>query len=290
MSTNGSGMMSQENGCVQNAAVAELPARPASLSSISLRGVQFAAVSRQECIDHLLDELAASRGGTVVTLNVDHLRRCETDPQFRAIVEKAEMKVADGMPLVWASRLQRTPLPQRVAGSDLIDSLTGAAAEQHRSIYLLGGNPGTAEAAAKLLAIRYPQLRIAGWHCPPPGFEKDPQSYAATIDLVRSAAADIVYVALGSPKQEQFIQSARASLPNTWWLGVGISFSFLCGDVHRAPQWMQRTGLEWVHRLVQEPRRLFQRYITQGLPFAAKLLVGATFNGMFQKGRADRVS
>jgi N-acetylglucosaminyldiphosphoundecaprenol N-acetyl-beta-D-mannosaminyltransferase len=259
-------------------------------SSVSVRGVKFAALSGEQCINHVLRELTARRGGTIITLNVDHLRRCGHDPVYRAMVDRAEVSVADGMPIVWASRLQRTPLPQRVAGSDLIDSLASAAAEYGYSVFLLGGNPGTAEATSKLLGRRYPHLRVAGWHDPRPGFEQNPQSVAATIDLLRQAAPDIVFVALGSPKQESFICSARQALPGAWWLGVGISFSFLCGEIRRAPLWMQRAGLEWVHRLAQEPGKLFRRYLVYGVPFAAKLLVTATLNGIFRPSRSDRAS
>jgi N-acetylglucosaminyldiphosphoundecaprenol N-acetyl-beta-D-mannosaminyltransferase len=256
--------------------------------TVFVRGIRFAVLSAEHCVKHVLQELAVSRGGTIITLNVDHLRRCGEDPLYRGVVERAEVSVADGMPIVWASRLQRTPLPQRVAGSDLIDSLTCAAAQHGYSVFFLGGNPGTAQATARLLAGRYPQLRIAGWYDPRPGFDQDSHAYSATVDLLRNAAPDIVYVALGSPKQERFIQSARQVLPRTWWLGVGISFSFMCGEIPRAPGWMQRAGLEWLHRLAQEPGKLFHRYLIAGLPFAAKLLAAAAINGIFRPPGNDR--
>src|SRR5690606_34066554 len=143
------------------------------------------------------------------------------------------------------------------AGSDLISSLSAAAAEQKRSVFLLGGTPGTAEAAGKVLQQRHPNIRIAGSHCPPVGFEENAADMASIIAAVTSARPDIVYVALGSPKQEKLINAIRRHLPEAWWLGVGNSFSFLSGDVRRAPMWMQRWGMEWAHRLWQEPRRLF---------------------------------
>jgi len=258
--------------------------------SVFVHGIRFAVLSDEYCINHVLQELDAGRGGTIITLNLDHLRRCGEDPSYRALVERAEVNVADGMPIVWASRLQRTPLPQRVAGSDLINSLASAAAESGYSVFLLGGNPGTAEATSRLLCRRYPRLRVAGWHDPRPGFDQNPQSLAATINLVRDAAPDIVFVALGSPKQEQFIHSARQALPGTWWLGVGISFSFMCGEIRRAPRWMQRAGLEWIHRLSQEPGKLFRRYLVHGLPFAVKLLGAAVMNGILRRARSERGS
>lgn len=259
-----------------------MAAEPAEQRRVDLLGVAVDSVTEAQCVDHILAELAAGRGGWVVTPNLDHLRRLVSDPDFRELCGGAELAIADGMPLVWASRLQGTPLPERVAGSSLVSSLARGAATAGRSLYLLGGDPGTAEAAAEELRRRDPALRIAGTICPPPGFDRDPAQIAALEQALRDARPDIVYVALGSPKQEQLIGRLRAALPGAWWLGIGISFSFLAGTVRRAPRWVQRLGLEWLHRLVQEPRRLARRYLLQGLPFAARLLAvsaGRRFSG-----------
>jgi N-acetylglucosaminyldiphosphoundecaprenol N-acetyl-beta-D-mannosaminyltransferase len=243
-----------------------------ALSTITLRGVSLHAITPTQCIDHILGSIDRGKGGWVVTPNLDHLRRSVRDQSFADLCAQADLRVADGMPLIWASRLQGTPLPARVAGSDLISTLSSAAAKQGRSIFLLGGEPGTAEQAANVLRQRDPSLRIAGCHCPPPGFEKNPAQRRAMETALRDAQPDIVFVALGSPKQERLIASLRAALPSTWWLGVGISFSFLSGHVKRAPRWAQVLGLEWAHRLAQEPKRLARRYLVEGVPFALSLL------------------
>lgn len=248
------------------------PSAPAAPRAIDLHGVRIHAVTERQCIAHVLAGLDAGRGGWVVTPNLDILRRCVKEPEFKAMVEEADLVVADGMPLIWASRLQGTPLPERVAGSNLVSTLSAGAAEVGRPIYLLGGAPGAAEAAAGVLKERFPALRIAGVHCPPMGFEKDPSAMGRIAALIGEARPSIVYVALGSPKQELVIRRLRSAAAGAWWLGVGISLSFLCGDVRRAPMWMQRTGLEWTHRLVQEPRRLMRRYLVDGAPFALRLL------------------
>jgi N-acetylglucosaminyldiphosphoundecaprenol N-acetyl-beta-D-mannosaminyltransferase len=122
---------------------------------------------------------------------------------------------------------------------------------------------------------RFPKLKIAGVFSPVFGFERDAGALEEIRQRLRSAAPDVVYVALGSPKQENLIVNLRQDLPGTWWLGVGISLSFITGDVQRAPVWIQRIGLEWVHRLVQEPRRLFRRYIIDGIPFAIRLFASS---------------
>lgn len=250
------------------------------LPTVDLRGVRVHAVSEADAIQHMMAELDAGRGGMVVTPNLDHLHRCLHDIAFAAMVSEADLVLADGMPLVWAARLQGTPLPQRVAGSNLITSLSEGAAQAGRSVFLLGGSPGTAEGAARVLSAKFPSLRVVGTLCPPVGFENDAGMMTEIIQAISAARPDIVFVALGSPKQERLIVKLRPLLPRSWWLGVGISFSFLCGDVRRAPQWMQKCGLEWVHRLVQEPRRLFRRYVVVGIPFAFSLLGKSTLGGL----------
>jgi N-acetylglucosaminyldiphosphoundecaprenol N-acetyl-beta-D-mannosaminyltransferase len=251
-----------------------------SVPEVELAGVRLHALSEAGCIAHVVAALVSGRGGWIVTPNLDHLRRIVREPGYAALCAEADLRVADGMPLVWASRLQRTPLPGRVAGSHLVSSLTAALAREGRSIYLLGGDEGTAEGAARVLRARHPELVVAGTDCPPPGFEGDEARLRRMREELAAAAPDVVYVALGSPKQERLIRDLRAVLPGAWWVGVGISFSFLTGDVRRAPAWMQRSGLEWVHRLVQEPRRLARRYLVDGLPFAIRLLAGSTWRGL----------
>ena len=238
--------------------------------------MRFDAITGEECVRCILDALGAGRGGWIATPNVDHLRRAGRDPSFAALWARADLVVPDGMPLVWASRIQGTPLPERVAGSDLVWRLSAAAAERGRSVFLLGGAPGTAEGAASVLRARNPGLRVAGTHCPDPGFEDDEQAVALLVNALREAAPDIVYVALGSPKQERLIERHRETLPRSWWIPVGISFSYVTGAIHRAPRWMRHAGLEWLHRLAQEPRRLVRRYVIDDMPFTLALLGGAT--------------
>lgn len=245
------------------------------LPVVRIRGVELHAITEQQCIDHILDALKSGFGGSVVTPNLDIIRRCTRDLNFAALVSEADLVVADGTPLIWASRLAGTPLPQRIAGSDLIKSLTAAAAIAGRSVFLLGGLPCAAEGAAAVLKAASPSLVVAGTYCPPVGFENDPDEMDRISQMLADARPDIVWVALGSPKQENLINRLRDVLPAAWWLGVGISFSFLTGDVRRAPRWLQKLGLEWLHRMSQEPKRLAKRYLVDGLPFCASLMLGA---------------
>jgi N-acetylglucosaminyldiphosphoundecaprenol N-acetyl-beta-D-mannosaminyltransferase len=244
----------------------------APLPLVELRGVPFHAVTEARAIEYVLAELDRGHGGWAITPNLDHLRRLTGDRKLRTLYETASLILADGMPLIWASRLQGTPLPERVAGSTLITTLSDAAAKRNRSVFLLGGDAGTADAASEVLRNRSPGLRVAGTLCPPMGFENDDMEMSRLISAVTAADPDIIYVALGSPKQEWLIGRLRGYLPRAWWLGIGISFSFLCGRVRRAPAWMQKCGLEWAHRLAQEPKRLARRYLLEGIPFGVSLL------------------
>jgi N-acetylglucosaminyldiphosphoundecaprenol N-acetyl-beta-D-mannosaminyltransferase len=234
-------------------------------------GMMIDPLTEEQAVARVTAALAAGRGGVVVTPNLDHLRRYTRDPGVRELYAAADLVLADGMPLVWASRIAGRPLPARVAGSDLIWSLSAACAGTGRSVFLLGGNPGAADDAARVLEERFPGLGVAGTLCPPMGFDADPAAMAAVRETLRVAAPDVVFVGVSFPRSGRVAEALRADLPAAWFLGLGISFSFVSGEVARAPGWVQRSGLEWGWRLKQEPRRLFVRYVVQGLPFAARL-------------------
>lgn len=239
---------------------------------VSLGGVSFDPVRESDVVALVLGELAAGNGGRIVTPNVDILRRAQREPEARGHIAASTVVVADGAPLIWASRLAGRPLPARVAGSDLIWSLSAALAEAGRSVYLLGGEPGTADKAAGVLTERFPGLTVAG-HCSPPfGFDQRPDELHAACAHVRAARPDFVFVGLGFPKQERIIALLRPALPGTWFMGCGAAIGFVAGVQRRAPLWMQRSGLEWFHRLAAEPQRLMRRYLMHGLPFVARLL------------------
>jgi N-acetylglucosaminyldiphosphoundecaprenol N-acetyl-beta-D-mannosaminyltransferase len=245
---------------------------PAPPETVTLLGLDFAAISEVGTIDFILGELAQGRGGTVCTVNVDILRQYQSSAEVRELLAEAALVVADGMPLVWASIVQGTPLPERVAGSTLTWSLSRAAAEAGASVFLLGGNPGAAKQAARTLVEHNPGLHVAGTLCPPVGFERETEWMGHIRETLIRTRPDIVFVGLGFPKQERLIATLRDDLPDSWFIGCGVSFSFVSGEFARAPMVMQRLGLEWIHRLVQEPRRLYRRYLISGVPFVLVLL------------------
>jgi N-acetylglucosaminyldiphosphoundecaprenol N-acetyl-beta-D-mannosaminyltransferase len=254
----------------------EVGARPEA-ASVELLGVRFLAWTEQEVVDHVLRSLRGTklrRGGWIVTPNIDILRKLTADPDLRELVGDAAVMVPDGMPLLWAAALQGTPLPERVTGASLLGTLCAAAAADDRSVYLLGGAEGVAEAAASRLAAKHPGLRVSGWS-PPFGAEATAEGIAEMRSRIRGYAADVVFCGFGFPKQERVIAALIGDCPDVWFVGCGASLTFAAGRIPRAPRWMQRCGLEWVHRLYREPRRMFRRYIVEDLPFAFRLLARA---------------
>jgi N-acetylglucosaminyldiphosphoundecaprenol N-acetyl-beta-D-mannosaminyltransferase len=189
------------------------------------------------------------------------------DPEFRGIYDGAILRVPDGMPLVWAARLQGKPLLGRVNGTDLFERLAAHSAKQGWSIFLLGGAGDSAAQAAAELVRRDPELRIAGFSAPQMGFENDPEECRRIEELIRASKADILFVGVGAPKQERWIVRHGAACGVSFAIGVGVSFSFVAGTIPRAPLWMQVNGLEWLWRLAQEPGRLWKRYLIDDLPF-----------------------
>jgi N-acetylglucosaminyldiphosphoundecaprenol N-acetyl-beta-D-mannosaminyltransferase len=258
----------------------EMPADTPATDRIRLLGIWLDRITLAGAVERIAEQAADGRGGWVLTPNLDILRRLTRDRGFAELCEGTSLRLADGMPLIWASRLQRTPLPERAAGSDLIWPLCERAAKDGLTVFLLGGNPGASEAAADELRRRSPSLRIIGTECPAMGFESDAGYMSRLTARLQGLRPDLVFVGLGSPKQERLIRQLRPLLPRSWFLGIGVTLSFVGGEIRRAPTWMRRLGVEWLHRLAQEPRRLFKRYLLHGAPFACYLLTIAALRGV----------
>ncbi len=239
--------------------------------TVVVGGIRVARLRAAELIDHLFDELAQGRGGWLLTANLDFVQRAAESPAQRALNQRADVIVADGVPLLWAASLQGRPLPERIAGSDLVWSLAERAAREHRRLFLLGGDGDAAVRAAAVLCGRYPGLQVAGTANPWIGSPPKPSEVEEIRETLAAARPDIVYVAFGSPKTEYLIGALCDALPSVWLMGCGISLSFVAGLVPRAPRWMQRVGLEWFHRLMHDPRRLARRYLGN-LSYVLRLL------------------
>lgn len=236
----------------------------ATSPTLELFGLRLSAVSLEQAVELLLRDAESRTCGLVVTPNVDHVVLIEKDERLRAVYQNARWLFADGMPIVWLSRLLgREGLPARVTGADLFVELCAGAAEKKMRVFLLGAAPGVAATAAARLCTAYPGLTVAGTYSPPTGFEASPTETGKIIELVNAARPDILFLGLGTPKQEFWAAANLDRLDVGPILCVGGAFDFVAGRTVRAPRMIQAAGLEWAWRLALEPRRLWRRYLVQ---------------------------
>jgi N-acetylglucosaminyldiphosphoundecaprenol N-acetyl-beta-D-mannosaminyltransferase len=215
----------------------------------------------EETVSRIIQLARSGAPAMVVTPNSDHIVALESNPELRAAYSDADVVVADGMPIVWASKLLREPLKERVTGADLMPRLCKAASEQGLKVFILGGKSGVPEEAARRLQAAYPGLMVAGAYSPPFGFEREPAENDAIVKMVAASDADLVFVGLGAPKQELWMHRHLSRFDKGVFLGIGAAVDFCAGQVKRAPNWMQLAGLEWMFRWSQDPSRLTKRYL-----------------------------
>jgi N-acetylglucosaminyldiphosphoundecaprenol N-acetyl-beta-D-mannosaminyltransferase len=209
-----------------------------------------------DCVDLLI---AQRRPTYFITANLHYAMLTDREPRLRQLNDKAAFLVADGMPLVWYSRRTDAPLPERVAGSDLIFLLAERAAQRSHRVFLLGGAADVTPRAAEVLRRRYPDLEIAGIETPMLD-ELSEEEHARLLDRIKAARPDLLLVALGQPKGEFWMAEHCATLGVPVSVQLGASFDFVAGRVSRAPHWVGRIGAEWVYRISREPRRMIPRY------------------------------
>lgn len=208
-------------------------------------------------IDRLIKE---NNHSYVVTPNMDHIVLMEKDELFKEIYDNADLILTDGKPLLWIAKRQGTPIKEKVSGSDLFPKMCELAAEKGYSIYILGAAEGVAEKAAVRLKQEYKNLHIVGTYSPRIGFEKDDAEVNSIIDSINKSSADVLAVALGSPKGEKFIYQIKNSINASLSISIGATIDFIAGNVKRAPKWMSNAGLEWLFRITQDPGRMIKRY------------------------------
>ena len=240
---------------------------------IGIGPLRIDSLSAHELTRRLIGHtFAPGKTNHVVTANAQFYVLAEEREDFRRCVAEAEYVCADGISVALACRWLGRKAISRIAGVDLISYLCGESVSLELTSYFLGGNPGSAAKSAAIMTKRFPGLRVAGVNCPPVGFIQNPRLLAEVLEHIRMANPSIIFVALGAPRQEFFIQEHIRPLGIPVALGVGGSFELICGVTHRAPVWMQNSGLEWFYRWAQEPVRLANRYLVGNTLFSYYLM------------------
>jgi N-acetylglucosaminyldiphosphoundecaprenol N-acetyl-beta-D-mannosaminyltransferase len=263
------------------------------MNRVRLFGVEIDPLRMTEAVAQLLDWADRPNGACrfVVTPNADHAVMLQEHAGLRQAYAAASLVLVDGMPLLLASKLLRRGIPQRVPGSDLVPALFNAADERTAGgqspggtakslkVFLLGAGPGVAQKAAERIAARWPNVKVVGCYSPPLGFESDACENRAILDRIAAAGCDVLLVGLGAPKQELWVHEHCGRIAAPVALCIGATIDFLAGEKGRAPVWMRRVGLEWLHRLASEPRRLAGRYYRDAVRFPGLILNEFAANG-----------
>lgn len=235
---------------------------------IELMGCLIDNLSMEETLQSVEGFIQSGHPHQHGVVNVDKLVKASRDPELRQIINGCALISADGMPVVWASRLLGKGLKERVAGVDLFESLMGRAAEKGWRVFLLGAREEVVSGIKPLYEKKYPGLIVAGYRN---GYWRDDEE-PAVVEQIKAARADLLFVAISSPKKEQFLARYQAEMKIPFAMGVGGTFDVATGKVRRAPLWMQKSGLEWFYRFLQEPRRMFRRYFIDDMAFFGLLL------------------
>lgn len=219
-----------------------------------IMGLQFDNITMEEALDAAKALLQGEHAARVVTPNAEIAYEALHDENMRTLLNSAELMLPDGAGVVLASKILKTPLKQKVAGVDFADGLLGVLETTGQSLYLLGSKPSIGELAAQKMMQKHPKLRIAGIA---DGYFQDE---APVIDKINASGADVLFVCLGAPKQEQFMARHQKTLHVKLMAGLGGTLDSFAGTVKRAPKWMIRLNLEWLYRLIKEPKR-FKRML-----------------------------
>ena len=235
---------------------------------IEMMGCLIDNLSMEETLQRIEAFIRSGLPHQHAAVNADKLRKASKDPELRRVINECALINVDGVPVVWASRLLGKPLKERVAGIDLFEFLVERAAERGWRVFFLGAQEEIVQAVKALYEKRFPRLQVAGYRN---GYWR-PEEEASVVRLIADSRPDLLFVAISSPKKEQFLGRYQAEMRVPFAMGVGGSFDIAVGKVKRAPMWMRQCGLEWFFRFLQEPRRMFKRYFIDGTYFFWLLL------------------
>jgi N-acetylglucosaminyldiphosphoundecaprenol N-acetyl-beta-D-mannosaminyltransferase len=255
---------------------------------ISLFNIKIDNLTIEETTASIEKFIQEKRGPyLVLTPNVHHINLLQKDRVFQEIYANSSLIIPDSTPLIWASKILGKPLKAKVSGSDLLPYFCRIAAEKKYRLFFLGAAPGVACKAARVLTLKNPGLQVVGFHSPPYGFEHDEGENKRILRLIGEADPDALFVGLGPPKQEKWAWGHKEELLGRVVICVGAAFDFVAGKIKRAPDPIQKLGLEWAFRLIQEPRRLYKRYMI-GNPMFLRMIVREFFKekaNLSERGR-----
>ncbi|UEB77418.1 WecB/TagA/CpsF family glycosyltransferase [Clostridium sp. M62/1] len=227
---------------------------------VKILDIQMDSMTKEEALNAIEARLWNREISYVVFVNVDVVIKADGDQKLKQILNRADLAFADGMPVIWTSRLFGMPLKERVAGSDLVPQLCARAAMAGWRIFFLGGASGVPEKAAENLRKKFPDIQICGTYSPPLGFENDKKELQYIEKTIKDKSPELLIVCLGCPKQEKFVYDYYRNCGAAVTICAGATVDFLAGNVRRCPKWLGSLGFEWFFRFLMEPRRLFKRY------------------------------
>lgn len=235
------------------------------MTRMRLMNTEIDNLTMDEILDAIDSLIKEDNCSYVVTPNVDHIVQLEKDEELKRVYENASLILTDGKPLIWISNWYKTPIKEKISGSDLFPRVCDLAAKKGYTMYLLGAAEGVADKAAKNLMDKYKGLNIVGTYSPPFGFEKDKVELKKIERQIQEVHPDILIVGLGCPKQEKYMYHHCKELDVPISFGLGASIDFEAGNIKRAPRWMSEHGLEWLYRITQDPKRLAKRYLVDDM-------------------------
>lgn len=231
------------------------------MSRIRFMNTEIDNMTMEETLQAIDVIIQKNKNAYVVTPNVDHIVRLETDKELQDAYVNASLILTDGKPLIWISKLYGTPIKEKISGSDLFPLLCEMASKKGYKMFFLGAAEGVAAKAAENLIKRYRGLQVVGIYSPPYGFENNPEEMTKIKAMIKEASPHILIIGLGAPKQEKFMYNNCEELGVPISFGLGASLDFEAGNIRRAPKWMANHGLEWLFRITQEPKRMVKRYL-----------------------------
>jgi len=235
--------------------------KDSSASQVDIMGIGFNNLTMEETIEKVEQLINAQKPSMIFTLNVHRTVSAIQNRSIKEIYDIADIILPDGVPLVWISRILGNPLKERIAGADLFPLFCETASRKGYKIFLLGAAPGIAEKTKEILEKRHSGIKVVGTFSPSFGFENDVDENRKIVSIIKKANPDVLFIALGHPKEEEWILKYRNEIKVPVSIGIGATFDFISGKLRRAPKWLQTIGLEWFFRICQEPRRLWKRYL-----------------------------